>query len=107
VASGEAGPSNFKFESLLASIERSSKLPKKRFDINHTLFLSITFQFYRAALPVFFFAAAVGFAARFFVGVRFFMDAHRTAAVRAWSTGTVAFLDTRPSRHLEWSAGDP
>jgi hypothetical protein len=63
--------------------------------------------FFALALPVFFFAAAVGFAARFFVGVRFFMDAHRTAAVRAWSTGTVAFLDTRPSRHLEWSAGDP
>jgi hypothetical protein len=43
--------------------------------------------FLALALPVFFFAAAVGFAGLFLFGTRFFMDAHRTAAVRAWSTG--------------------
>jgi len=33
-----------------------------------------------------------GFAALFFFVARFFMGAHRTAAVRAWSTGDSGFL---------------
>ena len=53
-----------------------------------------------------FFFAAVGFAAVFFFGARFFMDAHRTARLGAWSTARSPFLDTRPAGHLQWSKVD-